>query len=140
MVMIKRTRYIERKKKKGSFERYGNTQTTCALGHSHRSLLEGSVCQILQLRQKAGELEILQVEDHVLISDWYLYVADFKCRDKKTGEHFWVEAKGFANDRWPSTKKGWKHAGPGILEVWRGTHERPALSEVLIPKRQSGET
>ena len=105
--MIKRTQCIQRKKKLGGFDRHGNIQNTCALGHSHRSKLEGAVCQILQFRAKAGELEIIQIEDHVLISGWYLYVADFKCRDLKTGETFWVEAKGYASDRWPSTIKGW---------------------------------
>lgn len=113
----------------------GNTRSTCALGHSHRSKLEHAVCAIIQLRQKAGELELLQVEDHVLISGWYRYVPDFKCRDLKTGEVFWIEAKGYANDRWPSTKRGWKHAGPGKLEIWGGSHANPKLVDVVIPRQ-----
>lgn len=112
----------------------GNTRMTCALGHSHRSKLEGAVCQILQLREKAGEIKVLQVEDHILISGWYRYVPDFRCELVATGEVFWVEAKGFANDRWPSTRRGWKHAGPGKLEVWKGDYKKPVLDEVIIPE------
>lgn len=123
-------------KTKGQDAKHGNTRQTCALGHSHRSKLETAVCQIIQLREKAGEIELLQVEDHVLISGWYLYVPDFKCRDLKTGEEFWIEAKGFGNDRWPSTRKGWKHCGPGKLEVWKGDYRNPKLDEVIIPKRR----
>jgi hypothetical protein len=123
-----------RPKRSGQNDKMGNKPTVCALGHSHRSMLEGSVCQILQLRERAGELKLIQVEDHVLISGWYRYVPDFKCQDTTTGEFFWVEAKGFANDRWPSTRRGWIHAGPGKLEVWKGTHRNPKLDEVIIPK------
>lgn len=107
---------------------------TCALGHSHRSKLEGSVCQILQLRAKAGELEILQVEDHVYMTLARIgYIPDFKCRCLKTGRLFWVEAKGFPNDAWPTKKKLWRFYGPGVLEIWKGTHLRPYLDELIVP-------
>jgi hypothetical protein len=114
---------------------------TCALGHSHRSKLEGSVCQILQLRQKAGELKIVQVEDHVYLTRARIhYVPDFKCKDLASGEFFWVEAKGFANDRWPMKKKLWKFYGPGALEIWKGTHQRPMLDETIVPNLEGDES
>lgn len=126
---------LKKQKKRGeSQEKFGNHASLCMLGHSHRSKLESSVCQILQFRVAAGEIDILQIEDHVLLSGWYTYVPDFKCRDLKTGEIFWVEAKGFADNRWPSTKKGWRHAGPGKLEIWGGEHGRPLLLETIVPK------
>lgn len=115
--------------------KYGNNRALCALNHSHRSKLEGAVCQILQLRQAAGEIQILQVEDHVLISKAAIkYIADFKCLDLKTRDLFWAEAKGFESDRWPIIRKLWSVYGPGKLEVWKGRHERPVLDEVVIPK------
>jgi hypothetical protein len=87
---------------------------------------------MLQLRARAGELEILQVEDHVYLTDARIgYIPDFKCRDVKTGAIFWVEAKGFANDRWPIKKKLWKFYGPGRLEIWMGSHLNPRLSEII---------
>lgn len=122
-------------KKRGQDAKMGNTRMTCALGHSHRSKLEGAVCQMLQLREKAGELVIEQVEDHVYLTRARIgYVPDFRCRSVATGEVFWVEAKGYENDRWPMKKKLWKHYGPGMLEIWKGTHSRPVLSETVVPK------
>lgn len=114
----------------------GNQKSNCTLGHSHRSKLESAVCQVLQFREKAGELKLLQVEDHILLSGWYTYIPDFKCLDLVTGESFWVEAKGYADIRWPSTKKGWKHSGPGKLEIWMGTYSNPQLIEIIIPKER----
>lgn len=119
---------------KANHLKYSNERSLCALGHSHRSKLESAVCQIIQLREKAGELELLQIEDHVKISGWYTYVPDFKCKDLETGEIFWIEAKGKADGRWPSTKKGWRHSGPGKLEIWGGTHRAPMLLETIIPR------
>lgn len=118
-----------------SKNKYGNDRSTCKLGHSHRSKLEGSVCQILQLREKAGEIEIIQAEEHVYLSDARIcYIADFKCKDLKTGEMLYVEAKGFANDRWPIIKKLWAAYGPANLEIWMGSHLRPTLKEIIIPR------
>jgi hypothetical protein len=116
--------------------KYRNESSLCSKGHSHRSKLESAVCAIIQLREKAGELELLQVEDHIQLSGWYTYVVDFRCRDLKTGEEFWIEAKGSGDKRWPSTRKGWKHSGPGKLEVWKGDHWRPILVETIYPKEK----
>jgi hypothetical protein len=119
-------------------EKHGNRRGKCSLGHSHRSQLEISVCALLLLRQKAGELELLKAEDHLLLSDARIkYIADFKCLDVRTGETFWVEAKGFANDRWPIVKKLWAAYGPGALEIWQGTAARPVLTETIVPRTQA---
>lgn len=124
-----------RRRKKGSTEKIGNIPTLCALGHSHRSKLESSVCQVLQLRQKAGELILEQIEDHVYLTLARIgYIPDFRCRDTKTGAVFWVEAKGYPNDTWPIKKKLWRFYGPGPLEIWMGSHLNPTLSEVIIPQ------
>lgn len=106
----------------------------CAYGYSHRSKLELAVCQIIHFRELAGEIKHLQHEDHVLLSGWYTYIPDFRVLDLKTNEEFWIEAKGDQDKRWPSTRKGWKHAGPGRLEVWKGRWQNPMLFETIIPK------
>ena len=122
------------KKGDGGDERFGNKRMTCDLGHSHRSKLEGAVCAILQWREKAGELTIVQAEDHIYLSRARIhYIADFKCLDSKTQEFFWVEAKGFANDKWPIKLKLYRVYGPGRLEIWKGSHTRPVLDEVVTP-------
>lgn len=123
------------KKKRDQNSRMGNTPSLCALGHSHRSKLEGAVCQILQLRQKAGGLVIEQAEDHVYLTDArILYIPDFRCRFDSSGEFFWVEAKGYPSERWPTIKKLWRFYGPGALEIWGGTWRSPVLMETIIPK------
>lgn len=125
--------YAEVMKPKRS--KYGNKRSLCALNHSHRSRLESAVCGIIQRRESDGHLKLLQVEDHVKLSDWYNCIPDFKCLDIKTGEIFWIEAKGDDRaGRWPDTRKGWKHVGPGKMEVWKGNWRRPFLDEVITPK------
>lgn len=126
------------KRKRGQDAKMGNTRSLCALGHSHRSKLESSVCQIIQLREKAGELKLLQVEDHVHLTDAaILYIPDFKVQDIASGEVFWIEAKGFADQKWPLKKKLWKFYGPGNLEIWKGDYRRPVLDEVVTPRPNS---
>lgn len=116
--------------------KYGAQRTLCQLNHSHRSKLEASVCQLIQLREIAGELKITQIEDHVYLSDAeILYIPDFRCQDPTTYENFWIEAKGFETARWPIIKKLWRVYGPGRLEIWKGTANKPHLDEIIIPKR-----
>lgn len=125
------------KKSSGQNKKMGNTNSTCSLNHSHRSKLESAVCEILRLRELAGEIKILQVEDHLYLSLARIgYVADFKCLDVATNKEFWVEAKGFANDRWPMKKKLYKFYGPGALQIWTGDYRRPVLSETIVPVSQ----
>jgi hypothetical protein len=115
--------------------RYGNTPSG-----NFSSKLEAAVYQLLHFRSKAGELEIVQTQDHIYLTRArILYIPDFKCRDLKTGEFFWVEAKGYANDRWPTKKKLWKFYGPGVLEIWQGSHLRPVLTETIVPKTEGEE-
>ena len=130
-----------KRKTTGQDKKFGNLRCTCNLGHSHRSQLERTVCLHIQARQQSGELELVQVEDHIYLSKArILYIPDFKCLDLKSGEFFWIEAKGKANDRWPMKKRLWKHYGPGRLEIWQGTHNRPLLAQILIPELTEGNT
>jgi hypothetical protein len=111
-----------------------NKRSLCRLNHSHRSKLESAVCQLLQFRQAAKEIEILQVEDHVYLTRARIgYVADFKCRDLRTGDVFHVEAKGHASDHWKTIRKLWPYYGPNRLEIWIGDHDRPRLDQIIIP-------
>lgn len=122
------------KHKKNSVN-YNNQSSLCERGHSHRSKLESAVCQMIQLREKAGELELLQVESAVYLTEArYKYIPDFKCRDIATGKEIYIEAKGYPEKRWPTTKKLWKFYGPGYLEIWGGSHLRLVLDEVIKPK------
>ena len=115
--------------------KYKNEPALCPLGHSHRSKLESAVCQVLQLRQRAGEIFLLQVEDHVYLTDArILYIPDFRCMNCKSDEIFFVEAKGYPTPEWNIKKRLWKCYGPGLLEIWGGTHRSPTLLETIVPR------
>lgn len=117
-----------------SGEKYGSKRTQCRRQHSHRSRLESAVCDMLAEDDPTFELE--QVEDHVYLSEGrVLYVADFRLRNKKTGEVFWREAKGKETQRWPSIKRLWKAYGPGRLEIWKGTYCAPRLEQTIVPRK-----
>lgn len=128
---------------KGSLRTRGNPfgrKKVEAHGYSFASKLEAAVFEILKLRERAGELKILQVQDHIDLSRARIrYVPDFKCLDVASGIEFWVEAKGYASERWPTVKKLWKYYGPGRLEIWMGHHSSPQLSEVIVPKMKDEE-
>jgi len=122
--------------------KYGNT-TTEQDGYSFASKLEASVYQLLKLRAKALELQILQTQaqDHILpcitlyLSDARIgYIPDFKCLDLKNGTEFFVEAKGYETAKWPLIKKLWKAYGPAPLEIWKGHYLNPSLDDIIIPR------
>lgn len=126
--------FARQRRNGGGDDRYGNSRAGCARGHSHRSKLEAAVCDVLLLREKAGELRLRQTEKHLLLSKAQIkYIADFECEAVPSGEVFYVEAKGFENDRWPIVKKLYRVYGPGRLEIWRGKRGRPFLDETIIP-------
>lgn len=119
---------------RSSSSKFGNLTSLCQMGHSHRSKLESAVCAMIGLRQRAGEIELIQVEAHVhLTAARIAYVADFKCMDLKTGQLIYIEAKGLALPVFNIKKRLWKHYGPARLEIWGGTHTRPRLIETIDP-------
>lgn len=118
----------------GNTKRFGN-QGVQTDGRSFGSKLEAAVYEYLKAREQAGEIKILQCQDHVYLTEArVLYIPDFKCFDVSKGAEFFAEAKGFANDRWPTIKKLWKHYGPGPLEIYKGSYKNPILDEIIIPK------
>jgi len=105
-----------------------------AYGESFRSKLEFAVRNLLMMREKAGELEILQREATVYLhAAKFKYIPDFKCLDKATGKIFFVEAKGVETDVWRRNYRLWKFHGPGNLEIWKGNASNPKLVETVIP-------
>ncbi len=103
-------------------------------GYSFASKLEASVYGVLKLRVLAREIEIIKHQFKVFLSEAEIvYIPDFKCRILRTGEVFFVEAKGFETADWKIKKKLWSKYGPAPLHVWSGTCYRPALQEILIP-------
>lgn len=122
------------------------------------SKLEKNTYDKLLLRQRAREILVVQCQDHIYLTDAeILYKPDFKCLDLTSenksacirlpdpntddpqpvdfyGEFFWVEAKGYQDQKWPIKKRLWQFYGPGRLEIWKspGWGRPPELDETII--------
>lgn len=104
-------------------------------GYSFQSKLEAAVYSILKLREKAQEIEIIQLQAKILLPPADIeYRPDFKIRDLKTDKIIYVEAKGFESPEWRLKLKLYKVVGPAPLELWKGSHNKPILTEIIIPK------
>lgn len=125
--------------------KFGNEVVTakCAYDYSHRSKLEASVCNIIALRERAGELVHLGHEVHVCICgpighvcgsrSKIQYVADFRCKYAASGEELLIEAKGFESETWRLKRRLYMHHGAHPLEIWGGSWQNPSLTETIIP-------
>lgn len=103
-------------------------------GYSFASKLESSVYTILKSLENEGRIKILQHQDQIrLTRAGILYIPDFRCISYLDNQEYWVESKGFETQRWPTIKKLWKFYGPGRLEIYKGSHQRPFLAETIIP-------
>lgn len=113
----------------------GNTKVTslCHYGYTHRSKLERAVCDLIVLREKAGELKHVSHEFRCRLSDAeIIYIADFRC--EKNGVPFFIESKGFPTQKWVIVKKLWRVYGLGVLQIYGGSWTKPILIETIIPK------
>ncbi len=106
-------------------------------GKVYGSKLENAVRYKLEEREKLGEIKIIRTQQHI---HWYSqgikqgeYWPDFTCWDLVTKEVFWVEAKGYPNEKWPRNLHMWEAGGPGILEIWTGSYKNPKQSIIVLP-------
>lgn len=114
--------------------KFGNTLVSTS-GRSFGSKLETAVFQVIKFRERANEIRFLQQQDRIALTAAEIaYIPDFKCEDLKTGEIFWIEAKGFETPEWRIKRRLWQHYGPGKLEIWMGDWRKPFLKETIIPK------
>jgi hypothetical protein len=98
------------------------------------SKLEAAVYSILIARQMAGEIKNIKCQQVVVLSDAKInYKADFSY-EAQDGSTVWVEAKGVEQEIWRLKKKLWSAYGPGKLEIYKGSYQRPFLAETLVPK------
>lgn len=124
--------------------KYGAKKTLCSLNHAHPSGLEASVCQILQLREKAGEIRNLKYQSTVHLGygikwkvDWgfeYHVLAHTGLGPCWVWSPWFAEAKGAETRDYKLKLRMWKGGcGPAPLEIWRGTARRPMLTETIHP-------
>lgn len=118
--------------------------------NGHRSKLEAAVRQILDLRQRAGEISDIKCEQSVLLGTETVlnlrtgksrtrniqWKVDFSFIEVNTNTRVWCEAKGVETRLYRKQLRLWREgAGPGKLEIWKGDWRRPELVEVVIPKQ-----
>lgn len=110
-------------------------------GMSFPSQLEGSVYQMLLLRERAGEIRNIQQQAAVRLKEKckecgegpVVYKVDFSAEDCKTGETFYIEAKGVVTPPFAKRRRLWKANPPAKLEIWTGSWRNPKLTEVIEP-------
>ena len=110
--------------------KFGNQRTD---GFS--SKLEAAVFQILQLREKAGEIADIRQQVTVDLTCGIRWKVDFSFYDEAAMRRVWAEAKGCETDRYRICLKLWRGGhGPGDLEIWKGRWQNPTLVDIVKPQ------
>lgn len=104
-------------------------------GRNFSSKLEAAVYNLLKLREKAKEIEIVDHQAHVYMTKARVhFIPDFRVFDYKLNDFVYVEAKGVELPPWRIKRSLWPWYGPGRLEVYKGSHHKVFLHEVLDNK------
>jgi hypothetical protein len=102
-------------------------------GYSFASKGEAALFAELKLRQRAGMIRDIQVQDHVYLTEArILYVADFKIFETENIDTpIWIEFKGFETSEWRLKRRLWKFYGPGELRIYKQQNSRMILMETI---------
>lgn len=111
--------------------KYGAKRTVCSVGHPHPSGLEASVCEILLLRQKAGDIRGLRWQHRVDLDYSVQWKVDWSFEQGPDWVLTFAEAKGKEDRDFKLKFRMWINGcGEGPLELWKGTHRRPVLMRI----------
>lgn len=119
------------------WHKFGARKTVCSMGHPHPSALEASVCQLLRLREKAGEIRNIKWIATVHMPYGVTWKCDFSFEQNRSEVWLptWAEAKGVETADYRIKIKMWENgAGPGPIEIWKGSYRNPTLAKVVIPR------
>lgn len=101
------------------YNKYGNKKTIVD-GINFDSKAEARYYTELKLREQAGEIEIIEIQPKVYLTDArILYKPDFLIRETQ-GPKVWIDVKGFETPVFKIKKKLWAHYGPGRLDIVNG--------------------
>lgn len=103
-------------------------------GRSFASQGERDCFLLLKLYERAGEIKDIECQVNTPLIAGITHRTDFKYYDIKRDCPIWAEYKGFEDQRWRDIRKLWKHSGPGILRVYKGSGTRISCSEEIIPE------
>lgn len=124
---------------KRSFGHKYGAQKTIVDGVEFGSKLEAAVYQILKLREKAGEISDIQLQDTVTLKSKceacgdgpVRWKVDFSFIKNSTGQREYAEAKGVHTSTFRKQLRLWKSNPPTRLEIWKGSYESPRLVEII---------
>jgi len=116
-----------------------SAQKTIVNGIAFGSKLEAAVYNILLIREKAGEIKNIKMQDAIILKEKcqecgdgpVSWKVDFSFIDSKSGEKIYCEAKGIETSDYKRRKRHWKKHPPAKLEIWKGAYNRPMLHEVI---------
>lgn len=114
---------------------FGRSKYNAVRSGGFGSKLEACVHEILQNRERAGQISDIKQQDRVDLSCGIFWKVDFSFTDNNTGERVWCEAKGVETERYRICLKLWRGGhGAGKLEIWKGSYTNPKLVEIVTPK------
>ncbi len=120
---------------KRSYNKYNAVRTEVD-GLSFPSKLEGAVYCLLKLDQ---EIEKIERQQTVYLSSAKIsFKVDFKLT-YKDGIIKYAEAKGIVTDRFSILRKLWIFYGKHDLIIYKGSHLRPYIDEIITPESDSDE-
>lgn len=101
-------------------------------GYSFASKLEAALFDHLKLREQAGFIADLKVQDTVYLTEArIMYKPDFRFFNLESERNEWAESKGFETSDWRIKRRLWECYGPGKLWIYAGTATKLVLKEVL---------
>lgn len=101
------------------------------------SKLENSVYHLLLLRMNEGEFTKIIKQKSIDLAFGITWKVDFSC-ERPDGTMLYCEAKGMETPDYRLKVKMWAYgAGPGVLEIWKGSYQKPYLEKTIIPKKIS---
>ena len=118
--------------------KYGAIKTIVD-GIAFPSKLEAGVYQLLKLREMAGEIREIKLQQGVTLKEKcptcgdgpVVFKVDFSAVDCVSGDLFYIEAKGAEVASFLKRKRLWKANPPARLEIWKGSAAYPRLTEVI---------
>ncbi len=106
---------------------------------SFASKFEAAVYSELRLRELCGEISGLTCQVNVPLSDAKIVLRpDFKYFDKKRNQFVYAEVKGFETPEYKLKARLWEFYGPGILEVYKGSHTKFCVAKTITIKKTKG--
>lgn len=102
------------------------------------SKLESALYDFLLLKEKAGEIKNIKLQQAVILQEGppkvrISWKVDFSSERADTGETVYHEAKGIETSDYKLKLKLWRKNPPARLEVYKGTYKRLFLALVIDP-------